>query len=972
MAGFNFERNLPHQERAVTSLLSVLENVGAKKCDNALMANVSNPIIEMDKSRFYENLCKVQRTNDISQKFQNLKSRVLDISMETGTGKTYTYTKMMFELHKNLGVSKFIIVVPTLSIKAGTLSFLKSLGVREHFRSEYDAEIKTYLVESKKSGKKNKKSMMPQAVKAFVEAHSQGGKSLHVMVINSGMLNSDTMSKAVDVTLFDKYNTPFEGIASIKPFTIVDEPHKFAQGNVSWENIQKFCSQFIVRFGATFDEKYENLIYKLTAVDAFNDDLVKGVVTHVETFESGENSFVTLKSTDGKEAVFELHSEGKKREFTVAHKGSLSVIHAEMQGLNIENMNKSVVVLSNGLEMKRGDKINPYSFSQSVQDGMMAKAIVKHFEIEKALLSREVKIKPLTLFFIDDIAGYRVEEHQISGSLKEKFERMVKAHAAKLLEDETNPFYKSYLEKTVQNIALTHGGYFSKDNSESDEKIEKEIQEILHDKESLLSLDNPRRFIFSKWTLREGWDNPNVFQICKLRSSGSKTSKLQEVGRGLRLPVNEYMSRVKDEKFDLHYYVDFSEKAFVDELVGEINKTSGSICEVAPIKLSDGTIKMIVFKYGIDEDTLLEKLDELGIVKRNNDFKEGGYETLKTMFPDAFMDGLKKDKVRSGDTEKPKVHFKVGKYAELKELWETINQKVILEYKIENETAFFELLKAYFIEHKTRFKPQGVETKISKIGIKEGMAFYTHEQSTTSEIVPISTMSYAVFLSELAQMMSINITTLNRVFIAIQAELDINLYRNVQTIRAIKSGFDKFLLDSSFNKFSVSYTKISNEIHPTKFTDKKGNPLESINASDVGVHFSSDRVAENYLFEELFYDSDLEKENIKSTITDVTVFTKIPKSSIRIPVAGGGTYSPDFAYVIKHANGDKKLHLVVETKNKEERDLQREEEQKIKHAEKLFGNHVKIAFKTQFKDDEIKEIIKEAIVSSHLELPNNC
>ena len=263
MAGFNFERNLPHQERAVTSILSVLENVGAKKCDNALMANVSNPLIEMDKSRFYENLCKVQRTNDISQKFQNLKTRVLDISMETGTGKTYTYTKMMFELHKNLGVSKFIIVVPTLSIKAGTLSFLKSLGTKEHFRSEYDAEIKTYLVESKKSGKKNKKSMMPQAVKSFVEASSQGGKSLHVMVINSGMLNSETMSKAVDVTLFDKYNTPFEGIASIKPFTIVDEPHKFAQGNVSWENIQKFRSQFIMRFGATFDDKYENLVYKL-------------------------------------------------------------------------------------------------------------------------------------------------------------------------------------------------------------------------------------------------------------------------------------------------------------------------------------------------------------------------------------------------------------------------------------------------------------------------------------------------------------------------------------------------------------------------------------------------------------------------------------------------------------------------------------------------------------------------------------
>ncbi|MCI4077889.1 type III restriction-modification system endonuclease, partial [Klebsiella pneumoniae] len=128
--------------------------------------------------------------------------------------------------------------------------------------------------------------------------------------------------------------------------------------------------------------------------------------------------------------------------------------------------------------------------------------------------------------------------------------------------------------KTVDDVAACHGGYFSKDNTDSDDRIEQEINEILHDKEKLLSLDNPPRFIFSKWPLREGWDNPNVFQICKLRSSGSTTSKLQEVGRGLRLPVNELMARVRDVPYKLNYFVDSSEKDFVKQLVGEINDNS--------------------------------------------------------------------------------------------------------------------------------------------------------------------------------------------------------------------------------------------------------------------------------------------------------------------------------------------------------------------------------------------------------------
>lgn len=968
MAGFNFERNLPHQKRAVDSVLATLASIVPQKDARAHMAHMANPSIPMDSSQFSENLCVVQSQNNLTYKWQKLKSRVLDVCMETGTGKTYTYTKMMFELHKHHGISKFIIVVPTLSIKAGTLSFLKAPATKEHFRSEYDTEIKTYVVESKKSSKKNAKNIMPQSVKTFVEASLIGGKCLHVMIINQGMLNSATMSQPVDVTLFDEYNTPFDAIASIKPLTIVDEPHKFKQENTSWENLQKFASQYIIRFGATFDEKYENLIYRLSAVDAFNEDLVKGVVTHVERFTEGSNALVTLKAIEGKEAIFELNRDGMKHHFKIAHKESLSTIDAQMQGLYVENLNKTTVVLSNGLELKKNDKINPSSFAQSLQDSMMQKAIKKHFEIERDLLTRDVKIKPLTLFFIDDIAGYRVGEHQISGSLKEKFEIVVKAHATELLKTETDPFYKAYLEKTLHDVSLTHGGYFSKDNSESDEKIEKEIEEILHDKESLLSLDNPRRFIFSKWTLREGWDNPNVFQICKLRSSGSKTSKLQEVGRGLRLPVNQYMSRVKDETFDLHYYVDFTEQDFVEELIGEINQNSGIAYETAPTKLSEAMIEKIIRLYhDYDKESLCEYLVTQGITKFSLDFKENGFKTIKELFPKAFREGLKEDKVRSNEQQRHKIGFREGKYAQLQELWESINQKVILEYKIENEALFEKLLEKYFLDNAARFKPQGIMTQTNRLDIENGEAIAKPEQSLHDDILPIVTMSYKAFLQELSLTLHVNLLTLHTVLRSIQPKLDINLYRNMSTIRSIKSGFTKFLLDNSLSTFDVSYTKVSNAIHPTKFTDANGKVLESINASDVGVHYSSEHTASNYLFKELFYDSDLEKENIKTGIAEVIVFTKIPKNSIRIPVAGGESYSPDFAYIVKQDNGMKNLHLVIETKDKEgNRSLFSDEIQKIKHAQKLFGDTVKVQFKTQFKDDEMREIIKTALKNTEI------
>jgi type III restriction enzyme len=976
MKGFNFEKNLSHQENAVESTLVVFENLqihSMPEIDKNFINPVYNKIekqgnvfdnIILPRGQYYDNIKAKQKDNAIEENVKS-KSNIIDIMMETGTGKTYTYTKTIFELNKHFGIFKFIVVVPTLSIKAGTIDFLKSDSSREHFKEQYGKTIHLHIVESQKN--KGKKSFIPPAVTSFVNAGNFEKNSIQVMIINAGMINSETMQKSFDKGLFDKYTVPFDAVGATKPFMIIDEPHKFGTSTKTWENIQKMKSQFILRYGATF-QGYENLIYTLTAVDSFNRNLVKGVIGHITEFESGKNAVVKFIDSDGTEASFELTENDKKKTVKVSKKESLKKIHSEMTDLTIENINKSTVLLSNGLEMKKGDKINPYSYSEKLQETMIQKAIKHHFEIEKSLLTRAVKIKPLTLFFIDNIDEYRNKD----GYIRKTVEQYIKAEVENLLKEmeaetqnsklKTQNYYKAYLEKTLLDISVTHGGYFSKDNTEKDEAIEKEINEILHDKQAMLDLENPRRFIFSKWTLREGWDNPNVFQICKLRSSGSEISKLQEVGRGLRLPVNEYGNRVKDEQFYLNYFVDFTESDFVDKLVNEINQKSGAISiEVIPDKLSDIMVKKICELYETTENELLEVLDSNNVVTRTNSFKTGGFDFIKQNYPRIF-EGVNSNKVRKATDQKKKVVVRTEKYQELKDLWEKLNEKVILEYKFDNEAIFKTLFTDFLKAQKDNFTSDGINERISKIEIKDNKAVANEPESVYNrKTATLSIMKYSDFLKELSKILNINIKTLHQSII--DAGTDINKFLNQTTLRVIKQNFDHYLMANAIDKFSIEYKKVSNNIHPTKLTDEKGNVLKDISASDVGVLFSDEDVAKSYFFDELYYDSDLEKTNIKSEIKEVIVFTKIPKNSIKIPVAGGKSYSPDFAYVLKFKDGKQKLNFIVETKDVNSKDGLRDEEKfKIKHAEKFFDGKVKIEFRTQFSNNKIVDLIKKIAI----------
>ncbi len=236
---------------------------------------------------------------------------------------------------------------------------------------------------------------------------------------------------------------------------------------------------------------------------------------------------------------------------------SLSVINSELKGLIIAGIGSNFVEFSNGQEKRVGEEFTVDIFSNSYQEQMVRLAIQRHFETERANFDRPCKIKTLALFFIDNIDSYRGDENGTAW-LCSIFEQLLLDRIEYELLQPCSPEYRAYLDASKADAFACHAGYFAKDNSDSDDSIAEEVDEILHNKKKLLFIKNEEdgsfntcRFLFSKWTLKEGWDNPNVFTIVKLRSSGSDNSKIQEVGRGLRLPVDEFGNRISNEEFML-------------------------------------------------------------------------------------------------------------------------------------------------------------------------------------------------------------------------------------------------------------------------------------------------------------------------------------------------------------------------------------------------------------------------------------
>ncbi|WP_110884656.1 type III restriction-modification system endonuclease, partial [Helicobacter cinaedi] len=623
-------------------------------------------------------------------------------------------------------------------------------------------------------------------------------------------------------------------------------------------------------------------------------------------------------------------------------------------------------------ELKKGDRINLNAYLPQMQTQMLQTALKKHFELEKRLMQSQTKIKPLTLFFIEDIESYRSDD-ATREFLRIEFEKIAENLMRENLK-EASGFYKEYLEKSLRDLRGISGGYFSKDNSNKEEYVVSEINEILHDKEKLLSCENIRRFIFSKWTLREGWDNPNVFVICKLRSSGSEISKLQEVGRGLRLPVNEYMSRVgNDGDFGahyLHYIVNDSERDFAQSLISDINAQSGVIFSENAKTLDEKMRQKICEVYEIAEFDLLSELVSSGIVDKKFDFLENGMLRLKELYPNAFdKESLQKDKVRQSGKTQTKAHIRRDNYKILRELWETINQKVILEYKIKSEGEFSALLESFLREfmQKNQAVQSNITTTTKRLEMRDNSAslqeILRQENALDSKSMQYQAMGKSEFLQQSANALLVNVGTLREVLESVGFE---SQFFNARNIALLKSEFNRFLFENAISGFEVGFAKISSatqpNLHPTAFTDTNGKPYEAIESSNLGIESSDEITPKNYLFDELFYDSAIERENILQNVDRVLVFTKIPKNALKIPVAGGISYTPDFAYVLKCENGEQ-IYCIIESKGKDLRDLSKVENLKISRAEQfleksgIFG--AKIQFRAQFESEAITKILQE-------------
>lgn len=981
--GFSYERNLPHQSKAIDCVLLALKGARVE----AILNKSFNPKISINDSNLSANLRELQKRENINS--LHTLTRVFDICMETGTGKTYTYTKMALELCKEFGLRKFIIIVPSLAIKANTLNFLQAVATREHFKSEFELEIIANAIEAKKQAGKKGRKLMPNGLRDFIE--NDNPKEVHFLIINAQMLTATSMNEDYEQNLCDEFSNPYDALNAVNAVCIVDEPHRFDETNKAWARIvnkteKAINPQMIFRYGATFKEdgrgnKYHNLIYQLNAISAFNDNLVKGVEISVcEAQGSEKHKWVEFSGIENNQAKFELKEQGKSgvlRQVRLNAGESLGVIDENLAHLCVEiKTAKSKAITKFKLnnqddnnELKKGDRINLNAYLPQMQTQMLQTALKKHFELEKRLMQSQTKIKPLTLFFIEDIESYRSDD-ATREFLRIEFEKIAQNLMQENLK-EAHGFYKEYLEKSLRDLRGISGGYFSKDNSNKEEYVVSEINEILHDKEKLLSCENIRRFIFSKWTLREGWDNPNVFVICKLRSSGSEISKLQEVGRGLRLPVNEYMSRVgNDGDFGahyLHYIVNDSERDFAQSLISDINAQSGVIFSENATKLDNAMIDKLCEVSGLSRLKLQMELVEKGVIDEDLVFLENGMLKLKELYPNAFdKENLQKDKVRQSGKTQTKAHIRRDNYKILQELWETINQKVILEYKIQSEAKFEELLEEFLRDFTQKAVNSSVITTTKRLE--------THNQRANLQEVLLTSntqelryqaMSEDGFVKEGANALLANINTLRKVLK--QVGFDEKFY-NQRNVAMLKSEFNRFLFENATSGFEVGFVKIASATHPTSFTDKNGEVLQSIESGNLGRQKGSEdenkSIPHSYLFNELFYDSEIERENVLQSVDSVEVFTKIPKNALKIPVAGGKSYTPDFVYILK-CKDKGQIYCIIESKGKDERDLSALEASKISRAEKFLEQsgvfETKIHFKRQFEGDEITKILRDLL-----------
>ncbi len=544
----HFDSNQEYQLEAIKAVTDIFEgqplsggdfefsvsSPGALYSENGLGNQLS-----LSEEQILENVRNIQQSNEIKNLVSELKGMNFSVEMETGTGKTYVYLRTIYELNKLYGFKKFVIVVPSIAIREGVLKNLKI--THEHFQALYDkAAINFDVYDSKKVSH----------LRSFASANS-----IQILVINIDAFAKDEniINKPNDKLTGKK---PVEFIQSTQPIVILDEPQNMETENRkrAIANLNPLCT---LRYSATHTNLY-NLMYSLNPVKAYDLGLVKQIEVDSVVSENAMNdAFVQVEKIQarGKNKIIarlkiDVNTpKGVVRKSVTVDRDKfdlykLSGERSIYQNLKVTEIDLSnqVVSLSNGQMLNVGETQG--GLNDEVLHYMIKKAVEEHLKKEKFYKPKGIKV--LTLFFIDKVKNYRnydTDGNAVKGKFAQWFEEIFKAEISK-------PTFSGLISYSVEEI---HNGYFSQDNkgrlkdsggeSQADDDTYKLI---MQDKEKLLDINTPLRFIFSHSALREGWDNPNVFQICTLNETKSEIKKRQEIGRGLRLCVNQNGQRIHD------------------------------------------------------------------------------------------------------------------------------------------------------------------------------------------------------------------------------------------------------------------------------------------------------------------------------------------------------------------------------------------------------------------------------------------
>lgn len=525
----------------------------------------NHPLVpELTRSRILENLRAVQIRNNLKPSDALAGPGInLTIEMETGTGKTYTYVKTMYELNRRYGWSKFIIVVPSVAIREGVAKSLET--TQQHFSDEYGKKIRFFTYSSDK----------------LTEVDNFASDSgIYAMIINMQAFNSSKNQKIIDKKL-DSFRSrrPIDIIAQTNPILIIDEPQS-VEGKQTKESLKEFNALFTLRYSATHKEKYD-MVYRLDAMDAYNQHLVKKIAALGITLTgtTATNSFVYVEGVDiyknkAPTARLGFEIKGKTGTRTMVRKvqggDDLYTLSGELDEYadrfvilpdGIDGRDNSVTFL-NGLKLYAGQISGNEQMTALQRRIQIRETIRTHIQRERELYPRGIKV--LSLFFIDEVSKYRLydgdNDDGRNGEYAKMFEEEYENVVGQMQRQFGDDAYLHYLDGI--DVHKTHQGYFSIDKKKGKKarfvegKIDRKTQLsddvdaydlIMKDKERLLSLDEPVRFIFSHSALREGWDNPNVFQICTLKpQSESEIRSRQEIGRGLRLCVNQQGERMDE------------------------------------------------------------------------------------------------------------------------------------------------------------------------------------------------------------------------------------------------------------------------------------------------------------------------------------------------------------------------------------------------------------------------------------------